>query len=680
MSADRATYNKNTGDLTANGNVRVRDSEMVVDAEQAEWSTTKDQGVMLDAEYRIRQMRARGEATHVLRQGQTQTDLKNATYTTCPEGSNAWSLKADKVHLDHENAVGEAKDVVIRVGGLPVFYTPYINFPLNGERKSGLLMPTFGLSGETGFDLTTPYYWNIAPNLDATLTPRYMTNRGLMIGGEFRYLFDWGEGQLEAQYLNSDDERGDSDDPNPFYNEDRELFSWQHDSHFENNWYTKVDYNYTSDGYYFEDFGSSLNVSSQTHLRRLLETGYSNGGWDFKARLQGYQELRDVAKQYKRLPQLLLTGYFPDQALGLTYELEGEYVEFDHDDRVDGQRINIESAVSLPLGTGGYYLTPRLALNHTRYNLSNDVTNSFDDDASRTLPILSVDSGLIFERAFKLGGGSYLQTIEPRAFYLYIPEREQSDIPDFDSSLATFNMTRLFSYDRFIGVDRVGDANQLSLALTTRFINESTGAERFRFTLGQIRYFEDRTVTIGNGVVETDSSSDLIAEAVAYVNDEWSITSELQYDPSESETNLSSIGVRFRGENGGVFNITHRYRKDNVPNNPADGLELLDISAQIPIGKNWNLYARSFRDLENKVTLENLAGIEYQSCCWATRLLIRDYINDVDSSDDNNNDDDRNLAIYLEFEMKGLGSVGKKSDSLLESSIRGFQPPELIPE
>jgi LPS-assembly protein len=226
----------------------------------------------------------------------------------------------------------------------------------------------------------------------------------------------------------------------------------------------------------------------------------------------------------------------------------------------------------------------------------------------------------------------------------------------------------------------VGDANQLSLALTTRFINESTGAERFRFTLGQIRYFEDRTVTIGNSVVETDSSSDLIAEAVAYVSDEWSITSELQYDPSESETNLSSIGVRFRGENGGVFNITHRYRKDNVPSNPADGLELLDISAQIPIGKNWNLYARSFRDLENKVTLENLAGIEYQSCCWATRLLIRDYINDVDSSDDNNNDDDRNLAIYLEFEMKGLGSVGKKSDSLLESSIRGFQPPELIPE
>jgi LPS-assembly protein len=665
LSANRATYNRNTGDLTANGEVRLRDSEIIIDSEQAEWSLESDEGRMLDAEYRLRETHARGEASHVLRQGRSKTNLKNATYTTCPEGSNAWQLKADKVRLNHETAVGEAEDVVIRVGNVPIFYTPYINFPLNDERKSGFLIPSFGSSDETGFDLITPYYWNIAPNLDATLAPRYMSDRGLMLGGEFRYLYGWGEGQFEAQYLNSDDHRGSSDDINPFYQEDRELFSWQHKTKGFENWYAKVDYNFVSDGYFFEDFGSSLSSSSRTHLRRLLETGYATDAWDFKARLQGYQALRDVRKQYKRLPQLLLTGYLPDQAYGLTYEIEGEYVEFDHDDRVDGQRMRFESAVSRPMGTAGYFVTPRVAINHTQYNLTNDTTNTYDDNASTTLPILSLDSGLFFDRAFQLGDSNYIQTLEPRAFYLYIPERDQSDIPDFDTRLSTFNMIRLFSYDRFIGGDRVGDANQLSLALTTRFINEETGKERLRLTVGQIQYFEDRTVTLPSGTAETDSDSDLIAEAVAYIHDEWALTAESQWDTGDKQSNMSAVGVRYRGESGTILNVSHRYRRENVVNNPGDGLETVDISTQLPLGDRWQFYGRWFRDLEESRTLEGLAGLQYDSCCWATRLVVRNYINDVD-------DDDRNMAIYLQFELKGLGNFGKKSDSLLESSIRGF--------
>lgn len=666
LSAERATYNRSSGDVTARGGVRLRDSEMIVDADQAEWSLSQDEGRMLDAEYRIRQMHARGEASHLLRRGVATTDLKNATYTTCPEGDEAWQLNASEVHLDHEEGVGEAEHVVLRMAGVPVFYTPYINFPIDDRRKSGFLPPSVGNSDETGFDLMTPYYWNIAPNMDATLVPRYMSDRGLMLGGEFRYLFERGEGEVEANYLGSDNLRNDGDDINPYYQEDRELFSWQHRSFLPNRWRALVDYNYVSDENYFEDFGSSLNLSSRTHLNRKFETGYRGNVWDFTARLQGYQTLRDVPEQYKRLPQLLLTGYLPDQALGLTYEFDAEYVEFDHNDRVEGQRVNVEPAVSLPMGTSAFFATPRLAYNHTRYNLKSDDLNQFDDDASRSLPIASFDTGLFFERELSIGKGDFIQTLEPRAFYLYIPERDQSDIPDFDTSLSTFNMIRLFSYDRFIGGDRIGDANQLSLAVTSRIINEKTGDENLRLTIGQIRYFDDREVTLPNGSVETESDSDMVAEAVAYISKEWSVSGEIQWDPGETQSNMSSVGLRYRGEQGGIFNISHRYRREDATTNQIEGIEQIDISAQVPVNERWQLFGRWYRSLDQGRTLEGLAGVQYDSCCWATRLAIRNYVNDAFDSD-------RNLAIYFQIELKGLGAFGKKSDTLLERSIRGYE-------
>lgn len=666
LSSQRATYNRNTGDVTASGDVRLRDSETIIDAERAEWSLSDDKGMMLDAEYRVRQMHARGEASHVLRRGKTNTDMKNATYTTCPEGDNAWKLKANTVHLDHEKAVGEAKHVVLHMRGVPVFYTPYINFPLNDERKSGFLVPSIGSSDETGFDLSTPYYWNIAPNLDATITPRYMADRGLMLNGQFRYLFESGEGEVEASFLGSDDLEKDGDEINPHFQEDRELFSWQHLSRFDNRWRARVDYNYVSDKNYFEDFGSSLNLSSRTHLNRLVETGYIGNNWDFTARLQGYQTLADVAEPYKRLPQLLLRGFLPDQALGLTYELDAEYVEFDHEDRVEGQRIDFEPAISLPMGTSAFYATPRVALNHTRYNLTNDTNNRFDDSATRTLPVTSFDTGVFFERELSFGDGNYIQTIEPRAFYLYIPRRDQSDIPSFDTSLSTFNMIRLFSYDRFIGRDRVGDANQLSLAVTSRLLDEETGEENLRLTVGQIQYFTDREVTLPNGRVDNRSDSDMIAEAVAYISDTWSVSGEIQWDPNDDTSNMSSVGLRYRGGEGRIFNISHRYRRDDVTTNTLEGLEHIDVSAQMPVGDRWSVFGRWYRAIDQGRTLEGLAGVEYNSCCWATRLAVRNYVNDA-------GDDDRNLSIYLQVELKGLGSFGKKSDSLLQRSIRGYE-------
>lgn len=662
LRADRITYTQASGDVAARGNVQVRDSEIILNAEQAEWFLARDEGSMINAEYRLRESHARGEARYVHRQGIATTTLKNSSYTTCAPGDNAWRLDSSKVTLGHEQAVGVARNVVVRLGNVPVFYTPYINFPLNDERKSGFLIPSIGNSDETGFDVSTPYYWNIAPDKDATLTPRYMSERGLMLMGEYRYLYERGEGKINAGFLDSDDLKNDGDNINPFYKEDRKHFSLQHNGRIASHWRNNVDYNYVSDDAYLEDFGSNLSLASTTHLNRKFETIYLGDNWNFTGRLQGYQTLTGVEKPYQRLPQLLLRGTYPDQAMGLNYGVTAEYVDFDHDDKIVGQRFDLEPSVSLPLSTAATFITPRIALRHTRYDLDDNVTTTIDKKPTRTLPIASIDSGLFFERAM---GDNYIHTLEPRAFYLYIPERDQADIPDFDSSLRTFSMGQLFAHNRFSGSDRIGDTSQLSLALTTRILDQQTGRENFRFSLGQIQYFKDRKVTLDNNVIETRSHSDMVAEVAAAIAKEWTVRGEIQWDPDGNTSNMSAIQLRYRGENGGLFNISQRYRRDNVSN--LEGLEQVDISARVPINKQWNMVGRWYRSLKDSRTLEGLVGLEYDSCCWATRVVVRNYINGA-------SDDDRNLAILFQIELKGLGNFGKKTDTLLERSILGYRP------
>ena len=673
LNANRATYIHLTEEVTAQGNVELRDSEMFVQAEQAEWSLFDDEGAMIDAAYRVRQQNARGNASYVFRQGTAKTDLNDATYTTCAEDDEFWILEADEVNLNHETAVGTAEDVVLRLKGVPVFYTPYISFPLNDERKSGFLIPSIGNSDETGFDLITPYYWNIAPNQDATLTPRYMSDRGLLLSGEYRYLTNNSEGILDAGFLGSDKLRRDGDDLNPYYQEDRKHFSWQHQGRFSSRWSNVVDYNYVSDRNYLEDFSGNLSLSSTTHLRRMARVNYSGDIWRFGAMAQGFQTLFvDVAEPYQQLPQLTLRGFLPDQALGLTYELESEFTAFDSNERVTGQRFDMEPSISLPWGNPGAFVTPRVALKQTNYSLDNlDRQPQFEESSiSRTVPILSMDSGLVFERPLKFAGNDFIQTLEPRAFYLYIPERDQDDIPLFDTNLRTFTMGSLFSHDRFTGPDRVGDANQLTLALTNRIIDEETGRERLSLTFGQIQYFANRNVTLRrNQADEERSDSDYIAEVIAHITENWTASGQIQWDPDNNRTSVGTTQLRYRGDNGGIFNVSHRYRREGELDTQFSniiGLEQVDISASLPINDTWSVIGRYYRSLDDQRTLETLAGFEYNSCCWATRFVFRDYINDINS-------DDRNTAFFIEIQLKGLGSFGNKTDNLLQESIIGYE-------
>ena len=673
LTAERATYNQTSGTVTARNKIRLRDSEIVLDAEQAEWSMLSDEGASIGVEYHLRQNHARGKANYVSKQAAAETHLQHASYTTCAKGDNFWDLQATTVSLDHEEAVGTAKDVLVRIKDVPVFYTPYITFPLNDERKSGFLVPSVGSSTETGFDLQTPYYWNISPGRDATIIPRYMAERGIQLNGEYRYLYESGHGEVQVGFLNSDDLRNNGDDINPFYGEDRKQFTFKHTSTFESRWSNEIDYNYVSDDAYLEDFGSNLTLASTTHLNRRFDLRYGGDNWRFTGRLQGYQTITGAQKHYQRLPQLILEGSYPDQALGLSYGLRTEYSDFDHDIRVDGQRFDIEPSVSLPLQTASTFFTPRVAVKYTQYRLDENDDTITNDSPSRTLPFVSVDSGVFFERDMTLSDTNYIQTLEPRAFYLYIPERNQGDIPIFDSSLRTFNFGQLFSHDRFSGTDRVGDANQLSLAVTSRVLDAQTGREKFRVSLGQIQYFRDRDVVLPRGTEGTRSGSDFVAEVAAEVAKNWTARGEIQWSENWDASNYSAAQVRYRSDDGKILNLSHRYRRDDesTPEGPEDdeltpkGLEQVDVSGRLPLNKQWSVVGRYYRSIRDGKLLEGLAGVEYQSCCWSTRLVVRDYINDV-------SDEDRNLAILLQIELKGLGNFGQKTDSLLEKSILGF--------
>ncbi len=661
LTADRATYNESTGDVVAEGDVRLRDRDVVLEADKGSWSLRADGGSLDNVTYFMRETHGRGKAEHVDREGDRRTDLSDATYTTCPEGSNGWQLRADNVDLNHVSAVGVAKNVVLRVGGFPILYTPYLSFPLNDERKSGLLVPSIGSSNKTGFDLSTPYYWNIAPDKDATITPRWMSDRGLMLQGQFRYLFSRNQGQLDTAYLASDNGSSNSEQVNNYEDEDRKQFSWQHDGRFASRWYSHVDYNYVSDDDYLEDFGNNLSLASTTHLDRQLLMGYSGEHWSLSGQLQGYQTLTDVAAPYQRLPQFVLRGHYPKQAMGLSYDLRAEYVDFDHDEQVTGQRFDVEPAISLPLTSASGYITPRIALRHTRYELDDLGLGGLTSDQkspTRTLPILSVDSGLFFERDMAWAGRRFIQTLEPRAYYLYIPHRDQSDIPLFDTSERTFNMGQLFTHNRFVGGDRIGDANQLSIGVTTRFIDQTDGRERLRISAGQIRHFESREVNLVGDAINPDSDSDMVVEVAAAIAKEWTFRGEVQWDPTGgSGANLETMQLRYRGDNGRLLNLSHRYRRDD--------LEQIDASVSLPINENWRFIGRWYHSLQDNRTLEALAGIEYESCCWATRFVVRDYINDASEKE-------RNLAFFVQLELKGLGDIGNRADDILRKSVLGY--------
>lgn len=612
---------ENRGELK--GNVKIRDNGSLVVGDQAQIQLDTGEAQVDNAEYVMHKSHIRGSALYAKRGENAIIRLKDGTYTTCEPGSNAWQLKGNNITLNPATGFGTATNVTLRVKDFPVFYTPYIYFPIDDRRQSGFLPPSFSTSSDTGFMLVTPYYFNLAPNYDATLYPRYMTKRGLLMEGEFRYLTPSSEGQFGGAYLNDkSDERKDQTD----YKDQRYMVNWQHKGGLNERLMTEVNYTDISDPFYFQDLESDqIGVENKDFLDQQGALTYRGDSYTARLNVHAYEAATiSQITPYDRLPQITLNGVLPYQPGGLTMAYETEAARFDRDlkngpvfdkdgnldltagadgrrldqniqgiERANGTRLNVAPSISYPMQASYGYLTPKLKYAYTQYDLDLDsqgkadavrlananpgAYGSYSSSVNRSVPIFSVDSGLYFDRNTSLFGNNYKQTLEPRLYYLNVPYKDQKDIPLFDTGETLFSYDSLFRDNRFSGSDRIGDENKLSLGVTTRWI-EDNGFERQNFSIGQAYYFKDRKVQLPGLDYRDrqDSQSDVSPYALVYnyyFNRDWRFNSDFNWDPDSHSTRSGSAMFHYQPEDNPnkIVNLGYRYRNDTIAYDSATG-------------------------------------------------------------------------------------------------------------
>ncbi|MFQ5487140.1 MAG: LPS-assembly protein LptD [Gammaproteobacteria bacterium] len=648
LQADEVVYRRSTEEAQADGAVHYEKDNLIVDGTRARLQLDTETGTIEEARFQLAREHGRGRAQHIFLEGSHRTTLQRTSYTTCDPGQEDWLLRARKVVLRHDKDEGSARHAWLTFKKVPVFYFPYVTFPLSDKRKSGFLAPTVGTSNKSGRELATPYYLNLAPNYDATITPDYFSRRGLLMLGEFRYLTTINRGQINLEYINGDKKYDD---------QNRGALALRHEGHPFPKVRSEIQYNYVSDSDYLTDYGKSLSIATVSHLPQKGSLSYQGERWSAALLVQSFQTvdntIPDSSRPYQRLPQLTFGLTPPERQNRVNFLLDGELVNFQRNGKVSGKRIDLQPVLSLPLSNPGAYLKPSAKLEYTGYALSDQPLGT-DDRIQRSVPLLSIDSGLYLEREYRIGRRGLLHTLEPRLFYLYVPRREQDEIPVFDTGTPDFNFNQLFRDNRFTSSDRVGDANQISAALTTRLLDDR-GTERLQLKVGEIFYLQDRQVTL-SGAPLTESRSDIVAEGKAQISEHLSANGDLRWDTKNSTVDKGTISFRYHPGYRRILNLSYRYRNDT--------LKQTDLSLLWPLHRNWHVIGRWNRDLLDDQNLETLGGFEYQNCCWKFNFLARRYLK---------SNDRYTVSYYLQMEFKGLTSVGKDMAEVLESGILGYE-------
>lgn len=687
VTADKVTYREPVDEVVAEGNVVMRQGEDTIEGPRATLVVGDRVGVVESPRYQLTRQRdpraeadalrsvaGSGNADELRLAGENQYRLKNATWTTCESTDPDWYLRAGELDLDYDREIGTARNSTIVFKDVPIFYMPWGEFPLTGQRQSGLLPGTFGSTDKTGFDLTQPYYWNIAPNYDATIAPRIMTRRGVQLGGEFRYLGQAYQGTARAEYLPQDRVTG----------EERRLGSLQHQQRLADNLYASLDLNAVSDDTYFKDLSSRIATSSRINLLREGRLIYSGGWWSASALAQSYQTLSpDPATTndtpYRRLPQLLVTGTRPDLPGGLSATMEGEFVRFAHPDqdeansgKPDATRVVAYPQLSLPLRGAAWFVTPKVGVHNTQYSIDQPpqtdpaTSATLKNSISRTVPIMSLDSGLYFDRDASFFGRDYLQTLEPRLFYLRVPSREQQDIPIFDTNRFDVGFAQIFAENRYSGSDRIGDANDLTAAVVSRLIEGDSGIERLRGLIGQRYYFSDQEVYLTNEdeLRTAGARTDFLFGLGGRVTREVAVDSYLQYNSEESRTERVNASVRYQPGYARTLGLSYRYAPnlENIDDGSI-GLENVDAFGQWPLGGPWSGVARVTRSLKDNRLTEAIGGVEYNGGCWVFRVAAHRFA--VDQND-------VTKALFVQLELNDLASIGSSPLSLIKRSVPGY--------
>ncbi len=647
--ADNARYDPDNRSLLLDGSVRYEDAGTLVESGSAEFSYGFGRIRFDGAKFSLGDGDAHGAADALEVNQEGRIELDRVSYTTCPPESNDWVLKAKDIVLDTRSGIGTAKGMSLRFQGVPILYSPYLSFPIGDARKTGILAPEIGSTRNSGTEFLVPFYWNIAPNYDATITPRFLTDRGSQIKTKFRYLTDTMTGRAFVEHLPSD----------TMFNDSRTMLRLEHRSLFVNGWRNRIEFRKVTDSQYFEDLGGSLSLSSITHLNRSINFDFQTDRLSFFGQVQEYQTIDDAIipseEPYRRMPQLLLSGNWPDKWLGMRFGFDSELVNFDRDVGVTGWRLNIAPEVELPISRPGWFITPAVAFDYTRYDLENTLPGE-PTTLSRDLPIGSLDLGMVLERTMNRSSSNWTQTLEPRMLYVHVPHRDQSDLPIFDTITPDLNLIQLYRKNRFLGVDRIADTDQVSFGLTSRILDVSSGKELISATIGQTRFLSASGVSLPDEAVVTGDTSDYIAEVRFLLFDKLNIDLGHQWGEKDRGTTQSQARLQYRPSSNKILNLSYRFRRDS--------LEQGDLSWSWPVSSRWNFVGRYNYSFREDKALEQFFGVEYESCCWGLRLVSRRYISTRDGSLDS--------SIGLQLVLKGMTSVGNAADKMLERGILGY--------
>ncbi|CAN7448857.1 LPS assembly protein LptD [Pseudoxanthomonas sp. LjRoot143] len=704
LGADNLKYDQEKDTYVADGHIRYQDTGIRLIADTARGNQEADTHQIDNVRYQLVSRRGNGGADRIDMKG-PEGSLLHSTYSTCDPEDRRWELRSRRIDINTDDGWGVARGATIRLGKVPVLYVPYLKFPIDDQRHTGLLYPAIGLSGRNGFDWKQPIYLNLAPNYDATLEPRIMTERGFQLGAEFRYLYEKGRGEIQGSWMNKDDLVRDrmsesTYDPdnqnNPDPDDGRGFLSYVGSHRFNRNWQARANLIWLSDARYQEDFGNSLYGQAFSSVTSTAGV-YGAGEYWTAGLMADHWQLSDYLSSegslpYNRLPRTYLNW---NQPLSRWISVGGhvEAVRFQHDEKAGGSRLDIKPTISFPIQGAAWYVTPTLAYRHTEYRLEADLAQEtavrqaraaygvpanqvtpamiaefYDRSPSRSLPIGSLDAGVYFDRETEIKGDRFLQTLEPRLFYLNAPYRDQGGLPIFDTRPFNFSYGQLFRDNRYTGPDRQTDANQLTLALTTRLLRQKDGFERLSASIGQIRYFDDVRVTAPNEVPLEKGKSAWVVDANYAPTDRWTIGASYQWDPKFRREDLASVRARYLLPDDGVVNISYRRRRDV--------LEQADFSFLYPVTPSWSVVGRYYhsfyRDEQRGIEpglLEGVAGVQWDSCCLAVRALVRRYVR--------NREGDMNTGFQLEFVLKGLGSAGQDTDRTLRRAILGYYRDDL---
>jgi LPS-assembly protein len=712
MQSEDAEYDKTNDTVRVKGKLEYSDPLLHLTGIDGQYSSLGGASFH-EAEFELLQRDAHGSAQLVDLTPAGILRLQDVTFSTCPTSEETWQIRADTVTLDSGEHVGVARDASVDFKGIPILYLPWLSFPLDDERKTGFLFPSLGTNSRSGFELSTPWYWNIAPQEDLLITPTYYTRRGIDLGGDARYMTEDQRGELIWHFLPYDAQAAGEG----LADHERSYVHLTQTTELPDDFRLQIDAANVGDSLYFQDFGTGPEGTSIAYLNRSAGLSYRDQNWRLSAQFQQYQTLDAIEqlldptqRPYARLPQILADSDFVVGPAGiLHYGFDSEVVNFDRDIGVTGWRLDLRPDATLHFEGPGYFVRPGVAYEFTGYSLDNTAAGQ-ERNPRRSLPTASLDTGLLFERPAGHDDRRTL-TLEPRVQYVYTPYREQDQLPIFDTALPDLNLVELFRTNRFVGVDRIGDANQVTAALTGRLLDTGSGQQFLSATLGQTYYFQPPRVQIPLEPT-TGLRSDLVAEVALTAYKNWSVNLAEQWDPQTSASDRTIVELQFKPADDAVVNLAYRFQRDDPAEQQAqlqavaalygqiyaseiaqgltplqaqaqaqvltqayrlspNSLDQVEASTAWPILRNWNAYGRVVYALDEHQMLERFAGFEYRACCWGIRILARRALSNSTGRQD--------TGIFVQLELNGLASVGSEAGTFLGTAIRGYSPNNVSP-